>query len=82
MAKTSFNNMRKVLTTMNLDMKIRLRVLKCFAWSILLYGCENWTLDKTLKRQIEAVEMWFLKRTLRLPWTARITNERVMEMAG
>ena len=82
MAKTSFNSMRKVLTNMNLGMKIRLRVLKCFVWSVLLYGCEAWTLDKTLKRRIEAVEMWFLRRTLRLPWTARITNERVLEMAG
>ena len=80
MAKTSFNSMRKVLTNMNLGMKIRLRVLKCFVWSVLLYECEAWTLYKTMKRRIEAVEMSFLRRTLRLPWTARITNKRCQKL--
>ena len=82
MAKTSFNNMRKVLTNMNLSMKIRLRMLKCFVWSVLLYGCEAWTLNRELRRRVEAAEMWFLRRMLRIPWTARMTNERVMELAG
>ena len=67
---------------MNLSMKIRLRVLRFFVWSVLLYGWEAWTLDKTLKRRILAVKIWFGRRTLRLPWTARITNESVIEIAG
>ena len=82
MAKSSFANMRKILTNMNLSMKLRLRMLKCFVWSILLYGCEAWKVDRELKRRVEAVEMWFLKRMLRIPWTARMTNERVFELAG
>ena len=81
MEKTSFNGIRKVLTNMNLSRKIRLRVLKCFICSVLMYGREAWTLEKTLKRRLEAVEMWFLRRTPRLPCTARVTNERVMEIA-
>ena len=82
MAKSSFDNMRKILTNMNLSMKLRLRMLKCFVWSVLLYGCEAWTLDRELRRRVEAVEMWFLRRMLRIPWTARMTNERVLELAG
>ena len=82
MAKTRFQEMRKVLTNMDVNMKLRLRLLKCFIWSVLLYGCEAWTLDMKLRRRLEAVEMWFLRRMLRVPWTARLTNERVMEMAG
>ena len=82
MAKTTFNSMRKILSNMNIDMKLRMRLVKCFVWSVLMYGCEVWTLDKRLKRRIEAVEMWILRRMMRIPWTARVTNERVMEMAG
>ena len=74
--------MKKVLTNMELDWKIRLRLLKCFVWSVLLYGSEAWTLDKKLKKRSEAAEMWFLRRMLRVPWTARMTNERVLELAG
>ena len=51
-------------------------------WSVLLYGSEVWTLDKKLKKRIEAVEMWFLRGMLSVPWTARMTNVRVMELAG
>ena len=82
MAKSSFGKVRKVLTNMELDLRIRLRLLKCFVWSVLLYGSEAWTLDKKLKKRLEAAEMWFLRRMLRVPWTARMTNERVLELAG
>ena len=69
MATATFNKMKKVLSNLNLNMAIRLRLLKCFVWSVLLYGSEVWTLDKKLKKLIEAVEMWFLRRMLRVPWT-------------
>ena len=81
MAKSSFNNMRTILTNMKISMKLRIRLVKCFVWSVLMYGCEAWTLDKRMKKRIEAMEMWILRRMMRIPWTARVTNERVMEMA-
>ena len=74
--------MRKILTNMNITMRLRMRLVKCFVWSVLTYGCEAWTLDKRMKRRLEAMEMWILRRMMRIPWTARLTNERVMEMAG
>ena len=82
MAKSSFNNMRTILTNMKISLKLRIRLVKCFVWSVLMYGCEAWTLDKRMKKRIEAMEMWILRRMMRIPWTARVTNERVMEMAG
>ena len=82
MAKTTFNSMRRILTNMNINMRLRTRLVKCFVWSVFMYGCEVWTLDKRLKGRIEALEMWILRRMMRIPWTARVTNERVMEMAG
>ena len=67
---------------MEMDWRIRLRLLKCYVWSVLLYGSETWTLDRKLKKRLDAAEMWFLRRMLRVPWTARMSNERVLERAG
>ena len=65
-----------------MGMGIRIRTLKCLVWSTLLYGCETWTVTKKMRKKIEATEMWFLRRMQRIPWTAKVTNERVLEMAG
>ena len=57
LTKSSFGKVKKLLTNMELDWRIRLKLLKCFAWSILLYVNEAWTLDKKLKKRLEAPEM-------------------------
>ena len=81
-AKTTFNNMKKILSNMIITMKLQIRLRKRFVWPVLMYGCEVWTLDKILKRRVKAMEMCILRRMMRVSWTARVTNERVMEMAG
>ena len=50
--------------------------------SILMYGCETWTISKPIQKKIEAVEMWFWRQMLKIPWTAKRTNVEVMEEAG
>ncbi|GFN78527.1 endonuclease-reverse transcriptase [Plakobranchus ocellatus] len=46
-----------------------------------MYGCEAWTISKQTQRQLEATEMWFLRRMLRISWTAKKTNDTVLEEA-
>ena len=82
MAKTNFGKMRGILTNMSLNTELRVRILKSYVWSTLLYGCESWTIKADMRRRLEATEMWFLRRMLRVPWTARRTNEEVLQMAG
>ena len=82
MAKSNFGKMRKLLSNMSLNKKLRLRLLECYVWSGLLYGCETWNISKEMSRRLEATEMWFLRRMMRVPWTARRTNQAVLEMAG
>lgn len=60
-------------------MQIRLRVLKCYVWSTLLYACETWTLKVAMMNRLEGFEMWCYRRMLRIPWTDRVENERVLE---
>ena len=81
-AKTAFGRLRKILTNVRMRMDVRMRIMKCYVWSTMLYGCETWTISKVMKDRLEAAEMWILRRMLRIPWTARMTNTEVRERAG
>ena len=79
MAKDAFVRLRKVLTDRKLSHVIKVRLLKTFVWSALLYGCESWTLTKETMKNIEAAEMWFYRRMLlRISYTERKTNDEVL----
>ena len=49
--------------------------------SVLTYGSECWTISKNMAKRIEATEMWFLRRMLRIQWVEKLANEKVMEKA-
>ena len=57
-------------------------MLKCYVWSVLLYGAETWTISAVMKSRIEASEMWFYRRMLRISWVRRVTNEEVLRRVG
>ena len=48
----------------------------------MLYGCETWTVSKKMKKRLEAAEMWFIRRIMRIPWVERKTNEEALQIAG
>ena len=63
-------------------MKTKKRILKCYVWSTLTYGCEGWTISKAMQERLEAVEVWFLRRMLSISWLDRMTNDMVLRKAG
>ena len=77
-AKNAFTEMKAILTNLKMPFQLRYRILKCYITPILLYGSENWTLNKTDIRKIKAAEMWFLRRMEKVKWTEKITNEEVL----
>ena len=54
------------------------RVLKTYVWSTLTYGCECWTIISDIEKKIEAAEMWFIRRMLRISWAEKKTNVNVL----
>ncbi|GFO46620.1 endonuclease-reverse transcriptase [Plakobranchus ocellatus] len=80
-AKTNFQKMKTVLTNKNISIQTRRRALECYIEPILMYGCEAWTISKQTQKKLEATEMWFLRRMLRISWTAKKTNDTVLEEA-
>lgn len=77
-ARNTFIKFERVLTNTDLNLDLRVRFIKCYIWSVLLYGMESWTLKVTTMNKLEAFEMWAYRRVLKIPWTARITNENVL----
>jgi len=78
MARGAFFKYQKVLTNRDINIKLRLRFMRCYVWSVLLYGVESWTLKITDMNKIEAFEMWTYRRILKIPWTDRVTNSEVL----
>ena len=65
---------RYILTARNISIAVHLRVLKCYIWSTLLYGCETWTISGDMIKKLEALETWFYRRMLRISWKEKVTN--------
>ena len=80
-ARATFNSMKQILTNRNISLHLRYRFVICFVYSVLLYGSESWTLKVTTMNRLEAFEMWILRRLLKIPWTAHVTNEEVLRRA-
>ena len=81
-AESAFTSLENVLKSRDIKLQLRLRVLKCYVWSTLLYGSETWTFTSDLMKQLEATDMWFLRIMLRIPYTDRVTNEKVLRRAN
>ena len=79
-ARTAFENMAKILTSRNISIELRSRIVKCYIWSTLLYGAETWTLTKVTSDKLEAFEMWLYRRMLRISWKEHKTNEVLYKM--
>ena len=81
-AKSAFFKRKSLLCNPKLDLGMRFRLWRCYVLPILLYGCESWTTLETGRRKMAALEMWFLRRMLRIKWTDKVSNEEVMVRAG
>src|SRR5215469_11520234 len=71
--------MKNLLTNSKVSIETRKRFVMCYVWSTLLYGCESWTLRKTDVNRIQAAEIWFWRRLLKVSWIDRISNEIILE---
>ena len=78
MAKTKFTQMRKVFTSRKISLATKLKLVKCYVYSSLLYCCETWTLYLNETKRLAAFEMWIYRRLGRIPWTEKRTNQYVL----
>ena len=76
----------KVMTNLDSILKIRVITLptkvclvKAMAFPVVMYGCESWTVKKAERQRIDAFELWCWRRLLRVPWTARRSNQSILK---
>lgn len=77
-ARTVFNQMSTIFKSHNISLETKMRHLRCYVFTVLLYGIESWTLTEATTKKLEAFEMWIYRRMLKISWTARITNKEVL----
>ena len=80
LSKISFSKLNKILTSRHIRTETKLRLTKCYVWSIFMYGCETWTLTKQIEAKIEAYEMWTYRRILRISWKEKKPNKTVLKL--
>ena len=68
---------KKVMTNLDNIFKSRDITLPTMVFPVVMYGCESWTVKKAELRRIDAFELWFWRRPLRVPWTARRSNQSI-----
>ena len=81
-AKSAFFQMKSLLCNPKLDLGMRFRLWRCYVLPFLLYGSDSWTILETDRRKMAALEMWFLRRMLRIKWTSKFSKEEVLVRAG
>lgn len=74
----TFQKMRNILRNRHPSMRTTRRAVETYAWSVLAYGSETWTVNKKTEKSLENVDMWCWRGLLKVSWTERISNEEVV----
>ena len=72
-------NLDNILKSRDITLPTKVRLIKAMVFPVVLYGCESWTVKKAEGQKIDAFELWCWRRLLRVPWTARRSNQSILK---
>ena len=72
-------NLDSILKSRDITLSTKVHLVKTIIFPIVMYGYESWTIKKAECRRIDAFELWFWRRLLRVPWTARRSNQSILK---
>ena len=72
-------NLHSIFKSRDITLPTKLCLVKAMVLSVVMYGCESWTVKKAECRRIDALELWCWRRLLRVPWTARRSNQSILK---
>ena len=75
--RKAMTNLDRVLKSRDITLQIKIHIVKAMVFPV--YGCESWTINKAEHRKIDAFELWCWRRLLRVPWTARRSNQSILK---
>ena len=73
------NNLDSKLKSRDITLPTKVRLVKAMVFPVVMYGCESWTVKKAEGQRIDAFELWCWRRLLRVPWTARRSNQSILK---
>ena len=72
-------NLDSILKSRDITLPTKVHLVKAMVFPVVMYGCESWTVKKAERRTIDAFELWCWRRLLRVPWTARRSNQSILK---
>ena len=72
-------NLDSIFKSRDITLPTKVHLVKTIVFPVVMYGCESWTVKKAECRRIDAFELWFWRRLLRVPWTARRSNQSILK---
>ena len=72
-------NLDSILKSRDITLPTNVRLVKAMVFPVVMYGCESWTVKKAEYQKIDAFELWCWRSLLRVPWTARISNQSILK---
>ena len=72
-------NLDSILKSRDITLPVKVCLVKAMVFPVVMYGCESWTIKKAESQRIDAFELWCWRRFLRVPWTARRSNQSILK---
>ena len=79
LGKKVMTDLDSILKSRDITLPTKVRLVKAMVFPVVMYGCESWTVKKAERQRIDAFELWCWRRLLRVPWTARRSNQSILK---
>ena len=79
LARKVMTNLDSIFKSRDVTLPTKVRLVKAMVFPVVMYGCESWTVKKAAHQRIDAFELWHWRRLLRVPWTARRSNQAILK---
>ena len=77
--KESYDNLDSILKSRDITLATKVRLVKATVFTVVMYGCESWTVKKAECQRMDVFELWCWRRLLRVPWTARRSSQSIVK---
>ena len=74
-------NLHSILKSRDITLPTKVHLVKAMVFPVVMYGCESWTVKKAERQRIDVFELWCWRRLLRVPWTARRSNQSILKIS-
>ena len=79
LGRKAMSNLDSILKSRDITLPTKVHVVKALVFPVVMYGCESWTMKKAERRRSDTFELWCWRRLLRVPWTARRSNQSILK---